>query len=198
MPWIINYPTVLERLLADGLVCRYPRGGAFGFDGEGTWMRGWLGPADATIKPAALAWARQVDEPFDVNLAQLARRAWLECLPGNVWIMPGSHWSYELNHGSRDWMPALLERIELDPGLLVGRNDASAVEFAPAEAKLFEHFVQRLLTQLWQSDFTIAFPGRQTVSLLHSHTQLWWMTQDRKVLSELDALLGPGGPPGEG
>ena len=85
-------------------------------------------------------------------------RAWQELLPGRVWVMPMSHWSYELDFGSREWMPALLESIGLDPGQLLTRNNAAAIEFTPNEIPALEHFAAGLLQMLVASDFAIAFP----------------------------------------
>ena len=46
--------------------------------------------------------ARNVNEPFEANLADWALQAWRLILPGNVWMMPASHWSFELTHGNRE------------------------------------------------------------------------------------------------
>lgn len=190
MPWIIDYHTVLQRLAADGLKCQYPNGGAFGFPSNTeTHVRGWIGPPDDTIKPAARPFARSVPAPYPFKLAELATLAWERCLPGNVWVMPGSHWSYELNHGSRDWMPALIEGIHLDPGLLALRADAAAIEFSPAESSEFRHFIQRLLEMLQGSDFSLAFPHRATIAAVHHHKQIWWVTTEPSVIEALDGLL---------
>jgi hypothetical protein len=190
LPWIIDYETVLERLKGDGLKCSYFNGGAFGFPAEaGAQVRGWIGPADETIKPGVRGLARSVPEPYESNLADLAARVWQTNLAGNVWLMPASHWSFELNFGSREWMPALIENIDLDPGLLAGRTNAAAIEFSPEEVDPFRHFTQRLLEMLHSSDFFLAFPRRGTICNLHHHKQLWWVTIDSTVMSALDALV---------
>jgi hypothetical protein len=190
VPWIIEYETVIDRLKTDGLKCLYPNGGAFGFPLEaGAEVRGWIGPADETIKPSARSLARVVAEPYESTLADLCAQVCEKYLPGSVWVMPGSHWSYELNHSSHDWMPALLEKIEIDPGLLTTRTNAAAIEFAPSELRQFRYFAQRLLEMLRTSDFQLAFPRRSTVCTLHHHKQLWWVTTDLTVMQGLDVLV---------
>jgi len=74
----------------------------------------WVGPDDPTIKPAARPLIRSVREPYEETLAQMASSMWQRLLPGRVWLMPMSHWAYELSHGSREWMPALIENLDLD------------------------------------------------------------------------------------
>ena len=136
---------------------------------------------------------RRVAEPYEPALANFAGLAWEKYLPGNVWVMPASHWSYELTHGSRDWMPALIENIDIDPGLLASRTNAAAIEFGPAESGRFRHFIQRLLEMLLASDFVLAFPRRGTVCTLHHHKQLWWVTNQDAVVSGLDEVVGEDG-----
>lgn len=190
MPWIIDYATVLDRLQALGLRCNYPNGGAFGYPPEaGAQIRGWIGPPDDTIKTTARSLARFIPPPHEQNLAHLAEAAWQQHLTGNVWVMPASHWSFELNYGSRDWMPALIENLDLDPGQLTSRNNASAIEFSPDESPQFAHFIQRLLENLLSSDFVLVFPKAHTVCTLHHHKQLWWCTIDSQVLAGLDAIV---------
>ena len=78
----------------------------FGFPAGGE-MRGWVGPADETIRPAMKGKARSVKEPFERTLAEWASRAWRQILPGNVWVMPASHWSFELTR----WQSAMVAGI---------------------------------------------------------------------------------------
>ena len=99
--------------------------------------------------------------------------------------MPMSHWSYELDFGSRDWMPALLEGIGVDPGLLMTRSNAAAVEFSMEESAMVEHFVTTLLRMLQQSDFAIVFPRRRVIVTLHHHKQLWWQTSEKGLAESL-------------
>ena len=192
MPWIIDYPTVLEQMRSQQFKCLYYNSGAFGFaDPVGTKTLAWIGPEDSTIKPMAKPFTRRVAEPYDLTLASLATKLWKEKLPGKVWLMPMSHWHYELTHGCREWMPALVENLGLDPGLLENRNNGAAIEFAAGEVELFEHFVGRLLLMLQASDFMIAFPGRQTLCTIHHHKQLWWTTTEEDVIDAIEALVTP-------
>ena len=190
MPWIIDYETVLEHMRSRQFKCLYYNSGAFGFpEPMPTRTLAWIGPADPTIKPAAKPFTRQVAEPYEQTLAQMALKLWQEVLPGRVWLMPMSHWSYELSHGSREWMPALIENLDLDPGLLENRTNAAAIEFSPEETEPFEFFVGRLLMMLSSSDFMIAFPGRDTLCTLHHHKQLWWTTTDEAVIEAVERIV---------
>ena len=187
--FIIDYPVVLEQMREQKFKSLYYNSGAFGFPTDvDVKIVGWMGPVDSTIKPEALSLTTQIAEPYEQNLARLLVRAWQEDLPGRIWVMPMSHWSYELDFGSRDWMPALLEGIGIDPGLLMTRNNAAAIEFAPDEAKVLGHFAQRLLQMLQQSDFAIVFPRRPVVCTLHHHKQLWWQTSDDDLARKLKTM----------
>ncbi|HEY7090791.1 MAG TPA: hypothetical protein VH518_22025 [Tepidisphaeraceae bacterium] len=193
VPWIIDYPIVLEQMRGMKMRSLYYNSGAFGF-ADDTPMQsiGWIGPADETIRPEVRAMARQVAEPYAENLSKLLMRAWREILPGRIWVMPASHWAYELDFGSREWMPALLEAIGIDPGMLQTRTTAAAIEFNGSDQEeqgRLEHFVQRLLEMLQQSDFSIAFPGRRVVCSLHHHQQLWWTSAEPDVSDALAGLL---------
>src|SRR4051812_8902332 len=97
----------------------YYNSGAFSFPPAGSEkvrIVGWVGPEDSTIRPAARELVVRVPEPYEPNLARLFVRGWQDLLPGRLWAMPMSHWNYELDFGSREWMPALLERVGIDPG----------------------------------------------------------------------------------
>jgi len=189
VPWIIDYPVVLEQMREQRFKSLYYNSGAFGFPQDvQTHIVGWLGPPDPTIKAQVSDLGQHVPEPHEENLARLLRRAWEQHFPGRAWVMPMSHWSYELDFGSRDWMPALLEHVGIDPGLLTTRNNAAAIEFAPDEPAMLEHFVTRLLQMLQQSDFAIAFPRFPVVCTLHHHKQLWWQTSDERLGDALRAL----------
>jgi hypothetical protein len=199
VPWIIDYEMVLEQLRgAQQFRCHYYNSGAFGFP-PSTHVRtlAWIGPDDPTIKPAARALTRLIPPPHEENLAAMAAHLWQHHLPGRAWVMPMSHWAYELSHGSRDWMPALIENLDLDPGLLEGRNNAAAIEFGADETERFTHLVARLLMMLSGSDFMIAFPGRPALCTLHHHKQLWWSSTDEKIIQAAEQLAsqkgeGPG------
>jgi hypothetical protein len=190
VPWIIDYQSVAEQLRGQGMRCNYYNSGAFGFMPQAAaFVRGWVGPDDPTIKPQAKLLSRQIDRPYEANLATLATKAWQEQLHGRAWVMPMSHWGYELTYGSRDWMPALIENIGVDPGLLEQRTDAAAIEFSAGEGKTFEHFIQRLLELLLSSDFMIAFPRRNALCTIHHHKQLWWLTTEPAFVEYLDKLV---------
>jgi len=187
MPWIIDYEVVVEQMRKQKLKCNYYNSGAFGFaDPKGVQHVGWIGPDDPTLRPAAREVARAVAPPYEANLAELLTKTWLEHFPGRVWAMPMSHWAYELDYGSRDWLPALIEHIDLDPGLLQGRNNGAAIEFATNESHHFRHFTQRLLEMLMASDFMLAFIGKPVLCALHHHKQLWWSTTDKKAVKILE------------
>jgi hypothetical protein len=192
VPWIIDYDIALEHMKAAGFRCNYHNSGAFGFSDANVIHRGWVGPEDESIRPQVREMTRQIDAPYEENLARLAKRVWLEHFPCRIWAMPMSHWAYELQYGSRDWMPALIEQIGLDPGLLEGRNNAAAIEFNVDDAPLFAHFTQRLLEMLLGSDFMLVFLGRPILCTLHHHKQLWWSTKDAHVIEVLDALAARG------
>jgi len=189
MPSIIDYSIVLQSLTSQGLICHYYNGGSFGFPESATPMiRGWIGPADETIRAAARDHIRQVPPPFEATLSDWASRAWRGILPGKVWIMPASHWSFELSHGNGHWLPDLLRNVGIDPGLLIGRTDASALEFLPDEPDCFKLVVQGLLSGLSASDFTMAFPGLDAVCMIHHHKQLWWVSADQPTVRHLDEI----------
>lgn len=190
MPRIIEYPEVLKKLTAQGLVCLYPNGGAFGFPrSQRSHIRGWIGPVDPTIRPDMLARTRPVNPPLEHNLAESAALAWTKFLPGPVWIMPASHWSFELSHGSGQWLKESIENLTLDSAPLLNRTDAAAIEFSSGETSLFRGLVEKLLQNLVASDFCLAFPGHATVCTLHHHKQLWWVTASDSVLAGLDSIV---------
>lgn len=190
----MDYPRVLERLREQGLRCLYHNSGAFGFSAEtATQSLAWIGPVDATIRPAARALTRQALPPYARNLADLAARAWQEGLPGPAWVMPKSHWAYELEFGSRDWMPVLLQSIGVDPASLAPRNNAAAIEFDGTETEPFGSFVEQLLQNLRGGDFSLIFPGRDTICTIHSHQQLWWTTADARIASMLELAISQAG-----
>jgi hypothetical protein len=190
MPSIIEYPIVLDQLQQQGFIALYHNSGAFGFPPEiPTHSRGWIGPPDDSIQLFARPLTRPVPEPYEANLAAMAQRAWHACLPGEAWVMPKSHWAYELNFANPDWMPQLLETIGINSKMLAERNNAAAIRFALDESGLFLHFVQRLLEMLHGSDFTMVFPGNKTLCTIHSHKQLWWTTTNPQITTELDRIL---------
>ncbi len=177
-------------MTSDGFRSLYHNSGAFGFPtGRETFARGWIGPADSTIRPEALAFVRSIPAPLEQNLAALATRVWIDALGGVAWVMPKSHWSYELDFGSKAWMPRLLDDIGIDSRLLIVRNNAAALEFSPDEAESFSRLLEGLLQYLMGSDFSIAWPGRDILATVHHHKQLWWITSSVDLVQRLDGMV---------
>jgi hypothetical protein len=115
-----------------------------------------------------------------------------------LWVMPRSHWAYELDFGSRDWMPAALREIGIDPGQLAPLNTGAALEFQPGESNEFGSFLAHLLDNLsGSSDFQLAWPGRPLLCTVHHHKQLWWTTSDATMYREIERVANPGNAPGE-
>jgi hypothetical protein len=177
MPRIIDYAQVLATLTARGMTSLYHNSGSFGFP-ENEHVCGWIGPDDPTIHNAARAVSVRVPVPFEENLARTLVRAWTDALPGKLWIMPGSHWSYELDFGNADWLPDALRVHDFDPAELQSRTNAAAIEFDQAESAAATTFVTRLLERLDTSDFAAAFPDHPVTCVIHHHVQLWWRTND--------------------
>jgi len=186
MPRIVEYKTVLQALKSQGLVSLYHNSGAFGFPRDAkTQAIGWIGPDDPTIRDDARILANQISEPHAEKLADLLVRAWFNLFPGVVWVMPMSHWAYELDFASRAWLPIALRNIDVDPALLESRNDASAIEFVQKYCGDFEELAEVLLSNLKGSDFAVAFPGHAALCTIHHHMQLWWTTSDEFVAQAL-------------
>lgn len=191
MPWIVDYEQVLSQMNRQGMRSLYFNSGAFGFaEGVQAAAVGWIGPEDTSLKPEAGRLAVRVAAPYEATLSRLVVRSWRDDLPGKVWLMPKSHWAYELDFGSRDWMPSLLERAGIDAGLLQGRTNAAAIEFNLNESQSFAHVVETLLRMLLGSDFALAFPDRPVVCTLHHHKQVWWQSTDAGLIQELRAMAG--------
>lgn len=177
-----------------GFVSLYYNSGAFGFDPAcGARSIGWVGPPDESIREAARPLMRQVPPPFERNLAKMAAVAWQEVLPGPAWVLPKSHWAYELDFGSHDWMPGLLEAAGVEFTSLASRNDGSAIEFTSEERQPFVSLLEGLLGRLLGSDFALAFPNWSVLCTVHHHKQLWWTSDRRQILTALDRLVPPGG-----
>jgi hypothetical protein len=195
VPWIVDYTRVLQQMRDQGFKSLYYNSGAFGFEeGVATRSVGWVGPEDPSLKPEAREMTCPVPAPYERELSVRVVRALREMFPGKVWVMPKSHWAYELDYGSRDWLPALLEHAGVDAGLLQKRTNASAVEFSLHETEGFSHLVEGLLRMLLGSDFALAFPGYPVVCTLHHHKQVWWTSTDGSLIDALGQLAG--GSPG--
>lgn len=192
VPRIIDYAEVLRRRTEEGFRSLYHNSGAFGFarDLEPSLETiAWIGPEDTTIRPAARGFVRHVPAPFPQTLASLSADVWQEHLAGPAWVMPMSHWSFELDFSARAWLFGLLQQVEIEPTMLEGRNTADAIAFAQGERELYETLVTGLLGNLKASDFAIAFPGRPVLCMLHHHQQLWWQTPAATVHAALDQAV---------
>lgn len=173
-------------MTAAGFVGLYHRAGAFGFGPEAPMQfAGWVGPDDPSIREEAKPHITRVGQPYASNLAAMLIHAWQAHLVGNLWLMPKSHWHYELHFGNRELLQPILRDIGIDPALLTDRNDGSAIEFARDERDLFRDAVRRMLEGLSGSDFLLAFIEHRTLCTIHHHQQLWWQTTDPAMLAAL-------------
>ena len=191
MPRIIDYDIVARRMADAGFVCLYHNSGAFGFARGVQWkMLGWIGPDDPSIRPDARPFIRNVPPPHAANLAGMFIRARARAiLGGEAWLMPKSHWHFELHDGHPDLLTALLPEIGIDPAILRPRNDGSAIAFAADEHAPLRLAVERLLGDTRPSDFLLAFPDAgRTLCTVHHHTQLWWQTADAAVADALSTI----------
>ncbi|HEX4125168.1 MAG TPA: hypothetical protein VHY37_10620 [Tepidisphaeraceae bacterium] len=185
MPRIVEYPTVLNHLRDRGMRCLYHNGGAFGFDPAiSTHTIGWIGPPDPTIRPAARPFTKPIPPPHAKNLARLAESAW-HSIGGPAWLMPMSHWAYELEFGNPDWLPPALSEIAIDPATLAHRNQADAIEFLPEESPVFATIIGRILQHLANSDFALAFPDRRIIATIHHHRQIWWTSTEGELIGRI-------------
>jgi hypothetical protein len=190
VPRIVEYSAVVAQTERQGLVSLYYNSGAFGFaDSVTTHAVGWIASEDPSLRPAARPLTVVVASPPEATLARLATRAWLEMLPGDVWLMPKANWAYELDFGSAAWMPQLLRDNGVDVPAIESRHDGSALAFAPNDSPAFAAIVDGLLTHLLGSDFQLMFPGRDVVCTLHHHKQLWWTSPDETLIARLRAMV---------
>lgn len=186
MPRIIEYTIVEQHLRGLGLRCVYHNSGAFAFgDDAGARSVGWIGPDDPTLRPEARPLALQAPPPYESNLCDMFIRTWRQHIRSPIWVMPASHWAYELEFGSAEWLPQALRDVGVDPELLRPLNTADAIEFSEDEPAQLALLVRRLLEMLHASDFTIALPQRPVICRLHHHKQLWWTTTDSILLKAL-------------
>ncbi len=177
--WIIDYQQVLDRTRELGLRCVYYNSGAFAHeDASDVRIVGWLGPPDPTIRVDLPATLISLPEPYAENLADKLLTIWPARIDGPAWLLPKSHWSFELDHGNRSWLPTALDQIGIDPGHLLERPNAAAVQFEPDESDKLRRIVIELLNHLETSDFAILFPRQQHLLTIHHHKQLWWQTKN--------------------
>ena len=118
-------------------------------------------------------------------MAQAAVAAWQNEFPGPAWIMPLSHWAFELDFGSKGWLPTLIQSLDIEPQVLAPRSDASPLEFHPSEHGQLLRFVQTLLENLTSSDFMLAFPSHRILCTIHHHQQLWWTSSDKALIERI-------------
>jgi hypothetical protein len=176
MPSVVDYQEVLQRMTAAGFVSLYHHSGAFGFaSNEGVMTIGCVAAPDPTIRAEAQKLVRLTPD-LPAMLTSVA-----SALGCEAWLMPKSHWHYELHFGNRELLEKLLPTLGVDPLMLRERNNGSAIAFSPEEASLLAQATNDLLGGLIQSDFLIAFPAAQTLCTIHHHKQLWWQTRDDRV-----------------
>jgi hypothetical protein len=191
VPRVIEYPAVLRHMLDRGMRSLYHNSGAFGFDpAVATHTVGWIGPPDPTIRPAAMPFTRQIPPPYAENLLHRAESAW-RLIGGPAWLMPMSHWAYELEFGNPGWLATALQNASIDPGPLATCNQAAAIEFLPSESAEFAAMIGQLLQHLVNSDFVLAFPDRPIVAIFHHHCQIWWTSTDTERIAGLGAGAQP-------
>ena len=189
MPRIVGYTEVLDATRALQLRSLYYNSGAFGFeDGIDAKSVGWICAEDSSLRPEARQLARLVPGPAELTLPRLLTRAIAKHLPAPVWVMPKSHWAFELDCGRRAWMAHALQEIGIDPRVLEPLATGDAIEFDAGEVLQFAAFTSQLLINLTASDFALGFPGRPVVCTLHHHKQVWWTTNDLKLLHSLEQL----------
>lgn len=194
VPAIVDYSIVKQTVAALGLVSLYHESGAFGFPpGVEVSHVGWIGPADPTLRPAAQATARQAPPPHPRRLAEAAARALATLAPSAVWLLPMSHWAFELNFGGADgaggdWLKSFLPGLGIDPAPLRDRADGSAISFEPQETPALTGAIAALLTNLATSDFALLAPPLPLIGLIHHHQQLWWTTPSATIATLLREL----------
>ncbi len=177
VPSVVDYDAVYQRMTAAGFVSLYHNSGAFGFaSDEGVMTIGCAAAPDLTIRAEARPLVRLVPD-LPAVLTSVA-----SALGSEAWLMPKSHWHYELHFGNRELLEKLLPTIGLDPAELRDRNNGSAIAFSPDETPLLVEAARELLAGLVQSDFLIAFPDGATLITVHHHRQLWIQTRRRDVL----------------
>src|SRR5438477_11303509 len=106
MPAIIDYAKVLKEMQSNGFVSLYHNSGAFGFpENVRIHTLGFITMDDPTIRPAAREFVRIVNDPAEH----------FPDIDADAWLMPKSHWHYELHFGNREMLEALLRTIGIDP-----------------------------------------------------------------------------------
>src|SRR6476661_6383075 len=143
MPVLVDYPVVLETMQRQGFKSLYYNSGAFGFaDAAGVGHVGWAIGEDSTLRPAARELVRRVEPATVERLSELAAEAWERFFPGVAWVMPMAHWAYELDFGSREWLPGLLAGEGLDVGVMQGLTTGNALQYSTGERQNYAGIVR--------------------------------------------------------
>src|SRR6476469_6616087 len=101
MPVLVGYPVVLETMQRQGFKSLYYNSGAFGFaDLAGVGHVGWEIGEDPTLREGVKGLVRVVTPATVERLSDLFAEAWERWFEGVCWVMPMSHWAYELDFGS--------------------------------------------------------------------------------------------------
>lgn len=187
---VVDYETVLAQAAADGLRCVYPMSGAFLPSGPHQ-IVGWVGPDDPTIRADLPGRIVRCPAPHAANLSAKLVEVWQRDLPTAAWVLPKSHWSYELTHAHQDWLLEILGEFGIDAAWLAARPGAAAIEFLADDARSLQKFVETLLNGLKTSDYAILSPGTGHVVTLHHHQQLWWQTSDAALADRLAGVAWP-------
>jgi hypothetical protein len=183
---VIEYPIALKALEQRGLVCNYFNGGAFGFPkGVDVSILGWIAADDPSIRPLLRPYLRVIPPPAEEKMAKAAIDALDSEIPGPLWIMPLSHWAFELDFGSKTWLGQLVQSVGQDPQLLAARSDASPLEFNNKDLSDLVRFIRVLLENLTSSDFMLASPIYPVLCTIHHHKQLWWTSSNEPLLEEI-------------
>ncbi|MDB5325511.1 MAG: hypothetical protein JWM57_1080 [Phycisphaerales bacterium] len=185
MARIVDYADVLRQVEILGLRCVYYNTGALGFPaGETPHIAGWLGPDDPTIRPEMAANSVRVPLPYPKNLAEKLGNVWPAVIDGEAWLMPKSHWAFELDHGNGPWLAPALRAVGIDPEMLRPRTTGDAIAFTPGEDGL-SGLVETLLQNLNTSDFSVLFPRHRLLLTIHHHQQLWWQAAEQETAQKL-------------
>ena len=102
--------------------------------------------------------------------------------------MPKSNWAFELDYGSKAWLPDALVAAGIDSTSLEGRTNAPAIEFLPDEVDRFTPLVQALLANLVASDFALGFPAWPVACMLHHRKHIWWISSEAGLIENLESM----------
>jgi len=185
MPTVIDYATVTTATNRLGLQCVYHNSGSFGFVENNTVkIVGWLGPADATVRPG-LGTLIHAPPPYPQTLAAKITQVWQIILSGPAWVLPKSHWAHDLDPAYGHWLDDTLSAIGINPAPLRPLANAAAIEFSSNESAAFIRLVEALLLNLKSTDYAVIFPEHPHLVTLHHHQQVWWQTADESLVKIL-------------